>query len=115
MIVYIGLETQPLCFVSDKCEEDGWIWAWRREISENEQLYGLLEIFHDIQATSNPHPYIRMLDSLGCFIVNSTRKHIDDVALVDDDSNTRWYKIVLKKVNIFIWRLILHRLPWVSL
>ncbi|GKD93065.1 RNA-directed DNA polymerase, eukaryota [Tanacetum coccineum] len=45
------------------------------------------------------------------FSVNSSRKHIDDHTLPSLSPSTKWCKVIPKKVNIFMWRLFLDRLP----
>nr|GFB02688.1 hypothetical protein [Tanacetum cinerariifolium] len=45
------------------------------------------------------------------FSVQATRSHIDNCLLPSLHPNTRWLKFLPHKVNIFIWRLILDRLP----
>ncbi|GJX52074.1 RNA-directed DNA polymerase, eukaryota, reverse transcriptase zinc-binding domain protein [Tanacetum coccineum] len=47
----------------------------------------------------------------GSFSVGVTRNHIDDVILLTLPVVTSWCKILPRKVNIFIWRLRLDRLP----
>lgn len=108
------LDTYPHCLVSDRFQGGNWRWEWRREIRggcENEKLQGLLAVLNGIEVSSNHDSYSWMLDPLGYFTVNSTRNHIHDVSLNDGNIITQWCKIVPKKVNIFIWRLILDRLP----
>ncbi|GJW96092.1 RNA-directed DNA polymerase, eukaryota [Tanacetum coccineum] len=43
--------------------------------------------------------------------VQATRSHIDNCLLSSLHPNTRWLKFLPRKVNIFIWWLILDRLP----
>ena len=45
------------------------------------------------------------------FTVSETRKHIDDIILPSLQVSTRWCKALPRKVNIFMWRLRLDRLP----
>ncbi|GJW09272.1 RNA-directed DNA polymerase, eukaryota, reverse transcriptase zinc-binding domain protein [Tanacetum coccineum] len=45
------------------------------------------------------------------FLVNSVRKHIDELSLPSLSPSTRWCKISPRKVNIFIWRMFLDMLP----
>nr|GEW42683.1 RNA-directed DNA polymerase, eukaryota [Tanacetum cinerariifolium] len=45
------------------------------------------------------------------FLVNSVRKHIDEHYLPSLFPCTRWYKMIPKKVNVFMWRMLLDRLP----
>ncbi|GKE41341.1 RNA-directed DNA polymerase, eukaryota [Tanacetum coccineum] len=47
----------------------------------------------------------------GKFTVGATRHNIDDTILPTLDVSTMWCKILPKKVNIFLWRLNLDRLP----
>ena len=51
------------------------------------------------------------LSSDGGFSVAETRRWIDDRVLPVGTLKTRWCILVPRKVNIFIWRLILDRLP----
>ncbi|GJT30713.1 RNA-directed DNA polymerase, eukaryota, reverse transcriptase zinc-binding domain protein [Tanacetum coccineum] len=45
------------------------------------------------------------------FSVNVARKFLDDCLLPSSLPCTRWYKVLPRKVNIFMWRLFLDRLP----
>nr|GEU34701.1 reverse transcriptase domain, reverse transcriptase zinc-binding domain protein [Tanacetum cinerariifolium] len=45
------------------------------------------------------------------FSVNMVRKHIDECTLPTLSPCTRWYKMIPRKVNIFMWRMFLDRLP----
>ncbi|GJV66860.1 putative RNA-directed DNA polymerase, eukaryota, reverse transcriptase zinc-binding domain protein, partial [Tanacetum coccineum] len=45
------------------------------------------------------------------FTVSETRKHIDDIILPSTQVSTRWCKALPRKVNIFMWRLRLDRMP----
>nr|GEW21097.1 RNA-directed DNA polymerase, eukaryota, reverse transcriptase zinc-binding domain protein [Tanacetum cinerariifolium] len=45
------------------------------------------------------------------FSVNMVRKHIDERTLLSLSPCTRWYKMIPKKVNIFMWRMFLDKLP----
>ncbi|GKC94790.1 hypothetical protein Tco_1160232 [Tanacetum coccineum] len=45
------------------------------------------------------------------FLVNSVRKHIDELSLPSLSPCTRWCKIIPRKVNIFMWQMLLDRLP----
>ena len=47
----------------------------------------------------------------GTFTVAATRHQIDDAILPTLDVSTMWCKILPKKVNIFLWRLNLDRIP----
>nr|GEW80080.1 RNA-directed DNA polymerase, eukaryota [Tanacetum cinerariifolium] len=45
------------------------------------------------------------------FLVNSVRKHIDEHSLPSLFPCTQWYKMIPKKVIVFMWRMLLDRLP----
>ncbi|GJX25240.1 RNA-directed DNA polymerase, eukaryota, reverse transcriptase zinc-binding domain protein [Tanacetum coccineum] len=51
------------------------------------------------------------LSTDGSFSVNMARNLIDDHSLPSLAPSTRWYKMIPKKVNIFMWRMFLDRLP----
>nr|GEU49394.1 RNA-directed DNA polymerase, eukaryota, reverse transcriptase zinc-binding domain protein [Tanacetum cinerariifolium] len=50
-------------------------------------------------------------DTVDSFSVNGLRKHLDCLTLPSHYLETRWNKIVPRKVNIHVWRLIKDRLP----
>ncbi|GKD54780.1 hypothetical protein Tco_1288167, partial [Tanacetum coccineum] len=45
------------------------------------------------------------------FLVNSVRKHIDELSLPSLSLSTRWCKTIPRKLNIFMWQMFLDRLP----
>nr|GEX38107.1 hypothetical protein [Tanacetum cinerariifolium] len=47
----------------------------------------------------------------GVFTVGITRKHLDDHFLPSSPTSTCWDKTIPRKVNIFLWRLKIDRLP----
>nr|GEV79030.1 transposon TX1 putative 149 kDa protein [Tanacetum cinerariifolium] len=50
-------------------------------------------------------------DTMDSFSVNALRKHLDCLSLPSHYLATRWNKIVPRKVNIHVWRLIKDRFP----
>ena len=54
---------------------------------------------------------VSSLSSNGTYSVSDVRKHIDDCLLLNSLPCTRWFKVIPRKVNIFMWRLFLDRLP----
>lgn len=55
--------------------------------------------------------WVWSIDSDGVFGFASTRKWIDAMVLQANYFRTRWCKLVPRKVNIFVWRLLLGRIP----
>ncbi|GKC48496.1 RNA-directed DNA polymerase, eukaryota [Tanacetum coccineum] len=76
------------CYVADRWYNNGWNWQWRRPIEGG-----------------------RNGGKDGVFTVGETRKHIDNAILLAMDSSTRWNKFLPRKINVFMWRLSLDRLP----
>ncbi|KAJ9536162.1 hypothetical protein OSB04_un000663 [Centaurea solstitialis] len=52
-----------------------------------------------------------VLEADGGFLVKSLRKCIDDRTLEEAEKTTMWSKVVPGKINLFIWRLRIDRLP----
>lgn len=51
------------------------------------------------------------LDATGVFSVASARLFIDAKMLMTDTVSTRWNRFIPIKVNVFIWRLALNKIP----
>ncbi|GJS34015.1 reverse transcriptase domain, reverse transcriptase zinc-binding domain protein [Tanacetum coccineum] len=54
---------------------------------------------------------VSSLSTDGSYSVSFIRKHIDNCMIANSLPSTRWCKIIPRKVNIFMWRLLLDRLP----
>ncbi|GKA86254.1 RNA-directed DNA polymerase, eukaryota, reverse transcriptase zinc-binding domain protein [Tanacetum coccineum] len=54
---------------------------------------------------------VSSLSTDGSYSVSFIRKHIDNCMIANSLPSTRWCKIIPQKVNIFMWRLLLDRLP----
>ncbi|GJX76532.1 RNA-directed DNA polymerase, eukaryota [Tanacetum coccineum] len=70
----------------------------------------LLEAIRDVLITDNQDAWKWALNSKG-FNVASARIHIDEHTLVGGFTSTRWTRCVPIKVNVFMWRLSLDKLP----
>ncbi|GKE38873.1 RNA-directed DNA polymerase, eukaryota, reverse transcriptase zinc-binding domain protein [Tanacetum coccineum] len=51
------------------------------------------------------------LSTDGTYSASVVRKHIDTCMFPNSLPSTRWYKIIPRKVNIFMWCMFLDRLP----
>ena len=60
---------------------------------------------------SGPDTCIWSLDISGLFSVGVTRRYIDAQLLPTLPTSTRWSTTLPRKVNVFMWRLLLDRLP----
>ncbi|GJS95132.1 putative RNA-directed DNA polymerase, eukaryota, reverse transcriptase zinc-binding domain protein [Tanacetum coccineum] len=108
------LETEKNCKVRDRWNDGGWVWKWRRDVRggiEQNQLNTLLILIANIGLQNGQDKARWALDDQGIFSVAATRLHIDEMRLVGQDLVTRWCAFVPRKVNIFVWRVMLDRLP----
>ncbi|GKE91855.1 hypothetical protein Tco_1572950, partial [Tanacetum coccineum] len=102
------------CLLRDRLIDGNWSWHWRRPISSGRIetiLHSLLFEVQHIMLSSSPDRWTWSLDSDGSFTVSSTRSYIDHHLLPSLNMETRRNKCLLRKVNIFIWRFRLDRLP----
>ncbi|GJZ47554.1 RNA-directed DNA polymerase, eukaryota [Tanacetum coccineum] len=108
------LESNKSCMINERLLSDSWRWEWRRHIRggrEQEQLQQLLDLLQNVELSDDMDRFSWSLDTSGDFLVSSTRAHIDDNTLTSGNFATRWSNYIPRKVNIFIWRLVLDKLP----
>ncbi|GJR35272.1 RNA-directed DNA polymerase, eukaryota [Tanacetum coccineum] len=86
--------------------------VWRREDTgrSSDLLARLMDDLDQITRLEDEDTFCGNIGSTGLYTVGATRNHIDDLMLPTMDIQTRWYKIILRKVSIFFWRLRLDRL-----
>ncbi|GJT52207.1 RNA-directed DNA polymerase, eukaryota, reverse transcriptase zinc-binding domain protein, partial [Tanacetum coccineum] len=104
------------CSIQDRIANGSWNWDWNRPLatgrskSEFDKL--ILDIANlDEDEMADSDSCIWSLSHDGNFSVNMVRKFIDDLSLPTLSPSTRWYTMIPKKVNIFMWRMFLDRLP----
>nr|GFA71946.1 RNA-directed DNA polymerase, eukaryota, reverse transcriptase zinc-binding domain protein [Tanacetum cinerariifolium] len=103
-------------FISQRILNGSWEWDWCRPIamrrSKTEFDNLIIDISNmEIDDLVESDTCVWSLSNDDSFSVNSVRKHIDEHPLPSLFSCTRWYKMITKKVNIFMWRMLLDRLP----
>lgn len=109
-----ALEVDKDCVVADRWRERGWVWNWSRDWSGGitvEQLSTLRDLLGDVVLNVDIDGWVWELDSDGIFTVSSARKYIDQVMFSPGNMGTRWCTYVPSKVNIFMWRVLMNRLP----
>ncbi|GKB44103.1 RNA-directed DNA polymerase, eukaryota, reverse transcriptase zinc-binding domain protein [Tanacetum coccineum] len=80
--------------------------------SRNEAaLDSLLSDLGQVQILDEPDSWRWTLDGDGIFLVHATRVYIDSCMPPSCSPCTRWSNFLPRKVNIFVWRLSLDRLP----
>ncbi|KAL4583477.1 hypothetical protein LXL04_008050 [Taraxacum kok-saghyz] len=109
-----ALESDRQCLVSDRKVEGVWRWSWTRQVVGGrsfDELSRLLVLLGDFSCVDEPDKWVWDISSDGSFSVAETRKWIDDLVLPQGLVKTRWCKFIPGKMNIFVWRLLLDRLP----
>ncbi|GJT99863.1 RNA-directed DNA polymerase, eukaryota, reverse transcriptase zinc-binding domain protein [Tanacetum coccineum] len=93
---------------------NSWDWDWKRQVlgSRNEAtLEDLVLELGQVQLLDKPNSWTWILDNDDVFTVHATRVHLDSCLLHSCSPSTRWSKTLPRKVNIFVCRLSLDRLP----
>nr|GEW23246.1 RNA-directed DNA polymerase, eukaryota, reverse transcriptase zinc-binding domain protein [Tanacetum cinerariifolium] len=107
------LERDKDCLIVDRIDNGHWSWNWSRtDIGVSNMAYlhdMLLEISLVDTQVGDSCLWSMAID--GLFSVETSRRIIDAKLLPSLVLLTSWDKILPRKVNIFIWRLSLDRLP----
>ncbi|KAL4585499.1 hypothetical protein LXL04_010120 [Taraxacum kok-saghyz] len=82
----------------------------RRGVS-NAQWEKLQSLMQGVAFHEAPDRYEWELEGSGAYSVASARLHIDSVVLGDSGVMTRWNKLVPRKLNILMWRVLRDRIP----
>nr|GEU81583.1 RNA-directed DNA polymerase, eukaryota, reverse transcriptase zinc-binding domain protein [Tanacetum cinerariifolium] len=110
----LRFKKNPNCFIIDRIVNGLWKWDWNRPIFGGRLQADLHKLLVDIGSLNieiNSDCLVSSLSTDGFFSVSLTRKHIDNYMLSSSLPSTRWCKIIHRKVNIFMWRMFLDRLP----
>ncbi|PWA51117.1 RNA-directed DNA polymerase, eukaryota [Artemisia annua] len=78
---------------------------------ESEQWSQIQTLITDIQLTPMEDRWCWTLEGMGHFSVKSARVAIDKKILITTGDPTRWSKLLPKKVNILVWKMIMDRIP----
>ncbi|KAL4557110.1 hypothetical protein LXL04_035280 [Taraxacum kok-saghyz] len=117
MCVFLGffaLSSVPDALVRDLRVDDGWNFRWRRPIrggEEASQLRNLMVVLDSVSLSHTPDRWTWELDHSGEFSVRSLRQHLDSIWLPIVAQPTRWNGAVPIKINVFIGKVMLNRLP----
>ncbi|GJV47128.1 RNA-directed DNA polymerase, eukaryota, reverse transcriptase zinc-binding domain protein [Tanacetum coccineum] len=108
------LEKNQNCLVRDRIVNGLWAWDCRRLVNGGRALEDLNNLLMDIGSLNvevDRDCVVSSLSTDGSYSVSFIRKHIDNCMIANSLPSTRWCKIIPQKVNIFMWRLLLDRLP----
>ncbi|GJZ74344.1 RNA-directed DNA polymerase, eukaryota [Tanacetum coccineum] len=100
------------CMIRD-CWNNGWRLDWCRHISSGTNANQLASLYNQLSDFSLNNSEDTWIWSFGTstFSVKSTHEHIDHCSLPNGGFETRWNRLLPKKINIFIWRVLRDRLP----
>nr|GEV88765.1 RNA-directed DNA polymerase, eukaryota, reverse transcriptase zinc-binding domain protein [Tanacetum cinerariifolium] len=102
------------CRILDRVSNGEWSWDWNRHDLGGryaDSLNLLLAEIGNANVGTCDDSWHWNLSINGMFTVEVTWKHIDDFILPSMSPSTRWNNSLPQKVNIFVWRLLLDRLP----
>ncbi|GJY50398.1 RNA-directed DNA polymerase, eukaryota [Tanacetum coccineum] len=88
--------------------------SFRRQIRdgiERQQWMDLISVLDCVILSPTKDRWICDLNGDGLFRVKDIRSSIDSILLPSDAISTRWVKYVPIKINVFVWRARLDRLP----
>ncbi|GJZ04446.1 RNA-directed DNA polymerase, eukaryota [Tanacetum coccineum] len=109
-----ALENNKQISIASKWGEPSLDSSFRRPIRggvEQQQWSELLSFTGTISFSSLPDRWVCDLNGDGVFSVKDIRSRIDDLLLPSVGFETRWVKFIPIKVNVFVWRARLDRLP----
>ncbi|XP_071741010.1 uncharacterized protein [Rutidosis leptorrhynchoides] len=108
-----ALESEKNGSVASHFGSNGWQWSWRRDIREGEeqsQYMDLSKALSDVSLSSDYDSWCWECSSDGLYSVSIARTRIQASNLAPFSLPTLWCKHVPIKINVFIWRLKMHRL-----
>ncbi|GJV69144.1 RNA-directed DNA polymerase, eukaryota, reverse transcriptase zinc-binding domain protein [Tanacetum coccineum] len=108
------LEIDRECLVANQIHLSDWSSVLRRALrggAESSQFDSLLAAIGDVDLSDQRDSWKWSLHASVGFSVASVRLLVDEHTLEADNVATRWNKCIPIKVNIFLWRLGLNKLP----
>nr|GEW95480.1 hypothetical protein [Tanacetum cinerariifolium] len=108
------LDTDKDCFISNRVSLPDWYAILRRVPrggAEMSQFVALQAALGNVSFTNQCDSWKWSIDGSGGFSVVSVRSLVDHHTLDMDQEVTRWNSFTPIKVNVFLWRLKLNKLP----
>nr|GFA07168.1 hypothetical protein [Tanacetum cinerariifolium] len=109
--IYLFLERSLAC---DRYNAGSWNWQWIRPVAcgrTESMLQSLQLVLADVTLSSSPDLGKWHIGYDGSFTVASTHTHVDNLILPSLASSKTWTTCLPRKVNIFLGRFDLDRLP----
>ncbi|GJY72657.1 RNA-directed DNA polymerase, eukaryota, reverse transcriptase zinc-binding domain protein [Tanacetum coccineum] len=108
------LDQDKDCLIIDRINNGQWSWNWSRTNLGVRNLAYLCDMLNEIGQLNidvNEDTCTWSLAPNGTFTVKDARYRIDQNILLTLAHATTWDKCIPRKVNVFMWRLFLDRLP----
>ncbi|KAL4563259.1 hypothetical protein LXL04_027299 [Taraxacum kok-saghyz] len=108
------LTTNQEGMVSEFRNGQSWQFQWNREVrggASAAQLDQLQHLLEDVVLRDTPDGWAWGLNDSSEFSVADVRNHLDDMRLPAGNAPTLWSRFLPIKINIFVWRVALNRLP----
>ncbi|XP_071687722.1 uncharacterized protein [Rutidosis leptorrhynchoides] len=112
--VLFALEIDSDCKIADRFFDGAWHWNWSRPLTSCCHLASLEELNAMVSSFSlseNADSRLWSMSKEGIYRVKDGRRIIDDHCLPSIDHQTRWVSTLPRKVDIFVWRVDLDKLP----
>nr|GEW43917.1 RNA-directed DNA polymerase, eukaryota [Tanacetum cinerariifolium] len=112
--IYLGLLVGERIYRVNSWRHLGWNIIWRREIHGGIELFQHTQLMSCIQVIRiNSDQDVRQWKFVDeeSFTVRFVRNSLDVIRLSISSTATRWCKILPIKVSVFVWRVMLNRLP----
>ncbi|GKA29338.1 RNA-directed DNA polymerase, eukaryota [Tanacetum coccineum] len=107
------LDQDKDCLIIDRIENGQWKWNWSRTnigVRNTAYLRDLLTEISLIDINVDEDSCVWWIAKDDIFTVGEMRRIIDSMLLPSLVPPTSWYKVLSRKINIFLWRLYLDRL-----
>ncbi|GJU06616.1 RNA-directed DNA polymerase, eukaryota, reverse transcriptase zinc-binding domain protein [Tanacetum coccineum] len=108
------LDNDKVCYVANRLQVSDWSSFLRRHPRggvEESQFNSLLSTIRAVSLTDHNDSWLWSLGTSNGFSVASVHSLIDDNSLDVVSNATRWNRSIPIKVNVFLWRLMLNKLP----
>nr|GEW95706.1 hypothetical protein [Tanacetum cinerariifolium] len=101
--------------VGNGCMTKLWLDPWMSEKISNLSYFScgfyMVTLLDTVSLSSSHDRWYCDFNGDGSFLVKDIREHIDDLFLRSSTDATRWVKCMPIKVNVFVWRARLDRIP----
>lgn len=113
-----SIEVRKNCLVADRIHVSSGnnpIWCWKRNLRKDCELDerdGLLSVVDSVNLSMVPDKWIWKEEISGLFSVSSLRRLMEEKAVISNSFwKIEWVNWIPLKVNCFVWRLSLDRVP----